>query len=681
MTHNPALAYRPDIDGLRAIAVLSVVAYHAFPTRIHGGFVGVDVFFVISGYLISGIILRGLENGTFSIADFYARRIRRIFPALIVVLLACLAFGWFALLPDEYERLGWHTAAGAAFVSNFALWRESGYFDTSSELKPLLHLWSLGIEEQFYIVWPLLLTILWRAGARAYITIAALAVLSFAFNVALVGQEPVAAFYSPLTRFWELLLGCLLACAALRNERQWLSSLFGRPWLVELSSILGIAFIGSSIALVTTSSAYPGAWALLPTLGAVLVIAAGPRAWINRKLLAHPVMVFFGLISYALYLWHWPILSYLKIIGPEQASADQMRALKMAAIGLAILLSWITYEFVERRIRYAAGKEVLAGLGVSAAVVFVCGITVLSFHGIVSRTNLASDPFAWNEARLRSESCERYFNIKASKKEFCVIAGNAVADSRFDVLIGDSHANALFPALALAASRQGRAAVHRGGAGCFPSKEMWDYPGHFGNTDHCAGTNAASLEIALRDPRIDRVFIAAYWTSYLAGETFAEVLGARKPQPMNDRDAGRAEFQASLNATLDRFKNSGKQIYFVHQVPELDFNPKGCLRLRPIEFMKSVRSPCSVPVDEVLKRQADYRRIVAQSLQSRPFVHVVDPVPSLCDGRVCTAMRGDAVLYRDDNHLSVEAGSIIEPLFRMPQRSVPSARAAGEEKS
>ncbi|MEZ5488290.1 MAG: acyltransferase [Steroidobacteraceae bacterium] len=205
--------YRPDVDGLRAIAVLSVLVYHAFPDLLPGGFVGVDIFFVISGFLISGIILTRIQAGTFTFADFYARRIRRIFPALAAVLVACLLAGWLILFPVDYERLGGHVLAGAAFVSNLVLWRESGYFDTSSELKPLLHLWSLGVEEQFYLIWPVLLVLAARFLHRILWAIVAVALLSFAANLLLVGSHASAAFYLPITRFWELMLGSMLAYA------------------------------------------------------------------------------------------------------------------------------------------------------------------------------------------------------------------------------------------------------------------------------------------------------------------------------------------------------------------------------------------------------------------------------------------------------------------------------------
>ena len=210
--------YRADIDGLRAIAVLSVVGFHAFPSWFRGGFIGVDIFFVISGYLISTIIVGGLEQSRFSFVEFYVRRIKRIFPALLLVLIASYAFGWFALLADEYKQLGKHIAGGAGFVSNFVLWNESGYFDNAADNKPLLHLWSLGIEEQFYVVWPLLLWFAWKKRFNLLTITVLIAAVSFALNIAKVRSGAVAAFYSPQTRFWELMIGSIVAYFTLHKQ-------------------------------------------------------------------------------------------------------------------------------------------------------------------------------------------------------------------------------------------------------------------------------------------------------------------------------------------------------------------------------------------------------------------------------------------------------------------------------
>ncbi|EHP40293.1 acyltransferase 3 [Cupriavidus basilensis OR16] len=287
--------YRADIDGLRAIAACSIVLFHAFPQALRGGFVGVDVFFVISGYLIGKIILSGVATNTLSFADFYARRIKRIFPALLIVLAACYAFGWVTLLPGDYKELGKHVASGAGFVSNFALWTEAGYFDAAAETKPLLHLWSLGIEEQFYIFWPLLLWLCGRFRINALIPIAAVCIASFALNVLTIHSHPTAAFYSPLSRIWELLIGTLLAYQHLNNR----SILPGRS---AIKSVLGALLIIVPIASLPQSVAFPGWWALLPTVGTYLMIDAGSQAWLSRRVLATKVFVWFGAISFPLYL-------------------------------------------------------------------------------------------------------------------------------------------------------------------------------------------------------------------------------------------------------------------------------------------------------------------------------------------------------------------------------------------
>ena len=231
ISHLSHPQYRHDIDGLRAIAVLSVVAFHAFPVWVKGGYIGVDVFFVISGFLISTIIFENLEKGTFSFGEFYARRIKRIFPALTLVLVASLIIGWLVLLPDELNQLGKHVVAGAGFVSNLVLWSEAGYFDNSADTKPLLHLWSLGVEEQFYIIWPLLLWLASRQHFSLSTLVILIALFSFTFNINAVSQDPVATFYSPLTRFWELLCGTLLAWYSLHKAE----------FLVGIKKMLGMA--------------------------------------------------------------------------------------------------------------------------------------------------------------------------------------------------------------------------------------------------------------------------------------------------------------------------------------------------------------------------------------------------------------------------------------------------------
>ncbi|HSH73098.1 MAG TPA: acyltransferase family protein [Methylophilaceae bacterium] len=339
--------YRADIDGLRALAIILVISYHAFPESIRGGFIGVDMFFVISGFLISTIIFDNLTQDSFSFVEFYSRRIKRIFPALIVVLVACYALGWFELYPKDYKQLGKYIAGGAGFISNFILWEESGYFDAASETKPMLHLWSLAIEEQFYIVWPLLLWAAWKAKLNWLTITISIGLISFLLNVNNIQVDPVAGFYSPLTRFWELLIGSVLAYALLYKQHA-----FAKAPNNTLA-LSGSLLIVLSLALITNQAAFPGAWALLPTVGTALIILAGSQAWLNRKILSDPGLVSIGLISYSIYLWHWPLLSFAHMLSKE---TPEIR-ISLASIPISIVLGWLTYQLVEKPIRASQNSK------------------------------------------------------------------------------------------------------------------------------------------------------------------------------------------------------------------------------------------------------------------------------------------------------------------------------------
>jgi len=357
------LSYRRDIDGLRAVAVLSVVAYHAFPQWVRGGFVGVDIFFIISGYLISRILLTDLEGGALRLGRFYQRRIRRILPALTLVLGACLCFGGISLLSDEYRFVGKHVAGGAAFAANFVLKSEVGYFDPMAELKPLLHLWSLGIEEQFYIIWPVVLLICHRKKIDIFATISILISVSLILCVWGRADHQADRFFSPHTRMWELMLGSMLAFLALAQEgatvaqvrrRGFFSALQAflcRPRSARMNgwlSLLGAGLLLLSITALTREIVYPGFWALLPTLGSMFLLAAGPDAWVNRLVLSRKPLVWVGLISYPLYLWHWPLLSFARIIAPDSFTVLG----RVLLISLSIILSIFTYFAVEKPLRF-----------------------------------------------------------------------------------------------------------------------------------------------------------------------------------------------------------------------------------------------------------------------------------------------------------------------------------------
>ncbi len=391
------MAYRPDIDGLRAIAVLCVLVFHAFPKHLKGGFIGVDIFFVISGYLISGIILNDLERKQFSFRQFYIRRIRRIFPVLATVLFSCLVFGWLALTADELNQLGKHIAAGAGFISNLVLWSEAGYFDNSAETKPLLHLWSLGIEEQFYLVWPLLLWASWKKRFNIFAVCLMLAIVSFGWNMYWYKTDSVADYFSPQTRFWELIAGAMLAYTNLHWKdrlarvkaklngillRRATSDSEKTPDSVlpnHILSAVGVMLLAVSI-VVTKPERFPGAAALLPVIATVMLIAAGDNGWFNKKILSCKVLVWLGLISYPLYLWHWPLFSFARILY-DRTPTYLIRVLLVFA---SVLLAWLTVKVIEKPFRFG-NRHVRLKVIVLCSALFITGILGLA----VSQTDLS----------------------------------------------------------------------------------------------------------------------------------------------------------------------------------------------------------------------------------------------------------------------------------------------------
>ena len=381
--------YRPDIDGLRAVAVLVVVAYHAFPQLMPGGFIGVDVFFVISGYLISGIILGALAAHRFSYANFYARRIRRIFPALALVLAAVAVAGWFTMFADDYQRLGRHVAAGAGFASNFVLWQESSYFDTAVELKPLLHLWSLGIEEQFYLVWPMLLVFASRYNRGPLALTLAIGIASFLVSIWQVRIDRTPAFFSPWTRFWELLAGALLAC--IESDRELnarLDRVLASPLLPNAFAVAGAVMIVAGLVVINSTRVFPGLWVLLPVGGTFLLMVAGRRAWLNRAILSLPPIVWIGLISYPLYLWHWPLLSFARIIHGGAVPGST----RLALVAASIVLAWMTYRVIEWPVRFGSrSRKIVPALATAMVILFALGVATNAAAGFINRPVNRSD--------------------------------------------------------------------------------------------------------------------------------------------------------------------------------------------------------------------------------------------------------------------------------------------------
>ena len=431
---NDTAGYRADIDGLRAVSILLVVGYHAQPWLVPGGFIGVDIFFVISGFLISRIILTQIKVGTFSSLEFYARRIRRIFPALIVVLAATYLIGWFVLLPDGFSVLGESIAAGVGFVSNLFQLRQAGYFAPDAAENPLLHLWSLGIEEQFYIFWPPVLLMLSGSKRRGFWMVV-IAAASFCVSLMIFFGYKEWSFYSPISRAWELLAGGIVANGYV-DYPEYEQRRF--PQRDNLPATIGIAaIVGAAIGL-DRSRLFPGLYALLPVLGAVLIIVS-PNSWVNRILLSNRLMVLLGLISYPLYLWHWPLLSYLAIMRNGVPNFVEIWIIVI----VAVVLSWLTFRFVEIPLRRR--QSVVPKLSFGLIAVGLVGIVTAVASGFGFRFS----PEIRDIAQLSPQS-----NAGFRDKCFLEVPGSEFNSSCIEqgekpllLLWGDSTAAALYPGL------------------------------------------------------------------------------------------------------------------------------------------------------------------------------------------------------------------------------------------
>ena len=633
-----SIGYRRDIDGLRALAVTLVVIFHAFPDSLPGGFIGVDIFFVISGFLISSIILRELRAGTFSFLNFYARRVRRIFPALILLLAANLIAGWFFLFSDEYRRLGRHVFGGAAFVSNFFLWAESGYFDSSAETKPLLHLWSLAIEEQFYLLYPLLLWLIFRKRAPLGIILCGLATASFCLGVLLLAlRHDSAAFYLPGSRLCELLLGGILA---LRNS----GSNRASTRVNTIAATVGSALILMSAFLLDRTSSFPGFNAIPPVLGACLLLKSLPQAFAWNRLFGSPAAVAIGLVSYPLYLWHWSLLSFARILGHSDTST------RIVLVIVSIALATLTYWYVEKpfRARAASGWPIGA-LSLCMVMVGGAGLVVQANNGFTSRP--ANDILGGNLEQLRTDikppkmlPCASNFNL--SFDSYCAMTRPGPATFAF---LGDSHAQDKFPGIASVDTRNNWLLI--GNKNCPPLMGI-----EVKNWAPCPRRAQENIEFINSNKEI-RTVVLTFMGVFLLDEPFAaEHMNSTFPRSFvihssEMPNASKAEvFERGLDQSISALERAGKRVVLVVDGPELPFLPRDCVR------SGWSTDACRVTRETTLRRQETLRAMVAHLQRSHPEMRVFDSLDLWCKREFCQTVIDDKLLFSDSHHLS-EFGS------------------------
>ncbi|MDP9010808.1 MAG: acyltransferase [Pseudomonadota bacterium] len=612
--------YRPDIDGLRAVAVLSVLLFHAFPLRLPGGFAGVDIFFVISGFLISGLILSGLERDRFSFVDFYNRRIRRIFPALLLVCGACLACGWLCLMPAEFRQLGKHVFAGAAFSSNFVLLAESGYFDVDGVIKPLRHLWSLGIEEQYYLVWPVLLFLCRKGKRSTELLLITLGLASFGFSLYMTWADRALAYYLPFTRFWELMIGSGLAYL----ERH-------RPvaGLANARANIGAIGIALGLVLINARQPFPGWWALLVCAGAALVISAGAGAWFNRRILASRPMVWVGLISYPLYLWHWPLISFANIISYHPPSIIT----RLAALLASVVLAWSTYRFLELPVRQSKDRPRLRRTtwGLAASMVLLAMIGGLVGNRVLQSASV-SDP--------------RVSNISEARADWESIDNETVPGSVPNTVLffGDSHMEQYWPRAELIAQRAGprRTVEFRTTGGCAPIPAL-ERVG-----SRCAEFVRQGFARAA-ESNVDTVVLAAQWKGL---ETYKDYYrpNHRASAPLDVLAPENAWVFEEFEAALAHLRHERKRVVVLLSSPSGEaFDPRSMVDRRG--FIPVARTV--LPVSRA-KLVGDFFAVDSRirAAAERADAEVMDPMDWFCDGPICPVQNSiGRPVSRDGSHI------------------------------
>ena len=653
-------SYRRDIDGLRALAVMAVVGYHAFPALLHGGYVGVDVFFVISGYLISQILLRQIATNSFTFRDFYSRRIRRIFPALSVLFGAILVFGAICLVPAEYQDLGRAVGAGAGFFANLQLYHDIGYFDTQSIYKPLLHLWSLGIEEQFYVVWPVLLLLFRRRFTAIPGVLIALTGMSFITNIMLSNTTPDAAFYWPISRFWELAIGGLLAYTTVMPPKSPLPTQTVRT----LQSLVGAVVVIGSMYAYTDQLAYPSYWALLPVIGTYLLLQAGEDAWFNRVVLSQKILVWIGLISFPLYLWHWSLLSFAYIL----LSSIRLPLLVSSSIVVAsVVLAAGTYWYIEKPLRVGRYRTIptflialctfaIGGIGYG---LIGSGIIAPYNRTIAISDNTAAAPIT--HTPLPHSRCEA-----VSLSPIATCWSNTPNDSRGTeyYFVGDSHAEALASdAISYGTPHH---LTYYSVYGCLPFLGIERYTGDATEAFGCANPQGlASLlqTLANQQTTNHRVVVLVSRYSFmepdvadtpLSKQVYFQFAGPRQPSDRINRDD---VFRQGLRNTLDRLTTlPNTTVVFMHQVPELNFAPQSCNRW---QIVHPNQRECTIARQTVDTYFARYKANAATVLSDYPTVIQYDPMTQMCDATVCTVIHEAISWYHDTNHVSPAGAKII----------------------
>ena len=627
--------YRSEIDGLRAVAVLPVIAFHAGLPVFTGGFAGVDVFFVLSGYLITRVLLEGLRQDRYCLLDFYTRRARRLLPALAVVVLACVPFAWVWMGPAAFDSFARSVLAVGLFAANILFWQEGGYFATAAEAKPLLHTWSLAVEEQYYLLFPPLLALLWRRARRHLVAVlVGLALGSFALAVISVGPRPEAAFYLAPTRAWELLAGSLAALLAQHRPAPARDSL----------ALLGLMMILAALLFYDAQTPFPSAWTLLPVAGTVLVIRYARAGTYAAALLSWRPLVGIGLISYSAYLWHQPLFAFARLRTLDAPPPLLMALLAGAALGLA----WLTWRYVEQPCRRPGPAPVLRLSGAVLAGFVALGLALPHLDrglpaGLGPAPQMARDDHA----------CALHTQVSQDQIARCL----ALAEGRSKVvLIGDSHAMAVSAALRAALAQEDQVLISFAHVGCYPIPGTSRVPAAGQGSCHALRAQAWQTLARLQGTR---VMVFARWSLTLQGTRF-------------DNGEGGQEHGAPVQTTVTGLGTVPGQTQRLlagltprHPVVVLGPFPEAGWHV-PERLAKMVLFGAGeTPVLSTALAVQTRRLAPAEALMARladQGVTVVPLAPLFCDAQIagrCVNAQDGKVFYTDDDHPSAQAARLI----------------------
>jgi peptidoglycan/LPS O-acetylase OafA/YrhL len=572
ISHNPALGYRPEVDGLRAVAVLPVILYHCGLDWFPGGYVGVDVFFVISGYLITSIILSEMLAGRFSLVTFYERRARRILPALFVMMLLCVPTAWVLLDPEDFKYFAKSLVAVPTFSSNLLFWLESGYFDTSADLKPLLHTWTLAVEEQYYLFFPLFLMATWGMGRKRLVAILALVAVC-SFVVAEIGarHHSTNTFYLLHARAWELLVGSFIAFYFSWRPR----NLPSHRGMNQIASLSGLALIGYAVLRFDTSTPFPGVNALPPVLGAALIILFADARTLVGRALSNRIMVWIGMISYSAYLWHQPLFAFARHSTLVEPPLAVMLTLAAVSLGLA----WLSWRFVEQpfRVKGKFERRQIFGFTATASVMFIAvGLAGYAHNGFAQRFNVDPTIYqAFADPHVR-ERCDQSYDGTGWNVDFCLFGLANAGKAPSVAVFGDSHSEALLSTFDAAARQQGETLAHIGLGGCLPLLGVDVAQGNYA-PGVCEAL--ASRQFAyVKQQAIRKVVLIARWTLYTDGDYHerkkSNYFLVSHDSHERSKQASRAVFRKALHETLRAYREIGAEVFIVAQVPQQMINPK-----------------------------------------------------------------------------------------------------------